>query len=70
VCYAKYLPLSIKTTLASADTALDVNQDVALSGLRALRTAIYRTNDAKKGLTAQAEHRLPTFKGEMRQRLH
>jgi enoyl-CoA hydratase len=57
-------PLSIKTTLASAHTSLDVNEDVALSELNGLRTEIYRTKDAKEALTAQAEHRLPTFEGK------
>lgn len=56
-------PLSIQTTLASAHTALDVNEDAALSELNALRTSIYRTQDAREGLAAQAEHRPPIFEG-------
>jgi enoyl-CoA hydratase len=57
-------PLSVKTTLASAHTALDVNEDAALSELNVLRTEIYRTKDVKEALAAQAEHRLPTFEGK------
>jgi enoyl-CoA hydratase len=57
-------PLSIKATLASAHVALDANEDVALSGPNALRTAIYRTKDVAEGLAAQAEHRPPVFAGE------
>lgn len=57
-------PIAIKTTLASAHTALDANEDVALSELNGLRTEIYRTKDAKEALSAQAEHRLPTFEGK------
>jgi enoyl-CoA hydratase len=57
-------PLSIETTLASAHTALDVNEDAALSELNALRSTIYRTKDFKEGLAAHAEHRPPNFEGE------
>ncbi|WP_431260322.1 enoyl-CoA hydratase-related protein [Roseateles chitinivorans] len=57
-------PLSIRTTLASAHTALDVNEETALSGLNALRSTIYRTQDFKEGLAARAERRPPVFTGE------
>lgn len=57
-------PLSIKATLASAHTALDVNEDAALSGLNSIRSTLYRTKDFKEGLAAQAERRPPVFTGE------
>jgi enoyl-CoA hydratase/carnithine racemase len=56
-------PLGIKTTLASAHSAVDPAEDEALSKLDAQYGALYHTQDFQEGRKAEAEGRSPTYHG-------
>jgi hypothetical protein len=61
---ARYGPLGIKATLASAHVAVGKSEGTAFSDLAPQYRALYGTEDFLEGRKAEAEGRTPLFKGK------
>lgn len=56
-------PLGVKATLASAHLAIDQSEGAAFSKLGEQYRALYGTEDFVEGRKAEAERRMPVFRG-------
>jgi enoyl-CoA hydratase/carnithine racemase len=61
---AAMAPLGVRATIASANSALAVNEQIAFDELAAIRTRLSRSADAREAERAAAERRAPVFQGQ------